>query len=136
MPPLFRSVHHVALICSDYARSKAFYSEVLGFPIIREVNRVERGSFKLDLQVAPGLQLELFSFPNPPPRPTRPEACGLRHLAFVVDDIERAVAELRAKGVETEEVRVDAHTGRRFTFFMDPDGLPLEMYEGGGQSAS
>lgn len=134
MSPLFRSVHHVALICSDYARSKAFYSEVLGFPIIREVHRVERDSFKLDLQVAPGLQLELFSFPHPPPRPSRPEACGLRHLAFTVDDLDQVIAELRARGVETEEVRVDKQTGRRFTFFSDPDGLPLEIYEAEGHS--
>lgn len=129
MPPLVRSVHHVALICSDYARSKAFYSEVLGLPIIREVHRAERNSFKLDLQVGLGLQLELFSFPHPPPRPTRPEACGLRHLAFAVEDLDRTLAELRARGVEAEEVRVDPHTGRRFTFFQDPDGLPLELYE-------
>ncbi|QRK08862.1 VOC family protein [Archangium violaceum] len=129
MKPLFDSVHHVALICSDYARSKAFYTEILGLPIIREVHRVERSSFKLDLQVGPGVQLELFSFPHPPPRPTRPEACGLRHLAFAVADIDPVIAHLRAHGIETEEVRVDPHTGQRFTFFRDPDDLPLEIYE-------
>jgi glyoxylase I family protein len=127
--PLFRALHHVALICSDYERSKHFYSQVLGFRIIHEVYRADRASHKLDLEISPTQHLELFSFPSPPARPTRPEACGLRHLAFAVQDIEKTLAELRARGVESEEVRVDPVTGQRFTFFRDPDDLPIEIYE-------
>lgn len=127
--PLLRAIHHVALICSDYERSKAFYTQVLGFRILHEVYREARDSWKLDLEVSPGVQLELFSFPSPPPRPTRPEARGLRHLAFSVADVDATVLELRRRGVETEPVRIDEYTGRRFTFFADPDGLPLEIYE-------
>lgn len=127
--PLLRAIHHVALICSDYERSKAFYTQVLGFRVLHEVYREARDSWKLDLEVSPGVQLELFSFPSPPPRPTRPEARGLRHLAFSVADVDATVLELRRRGVETEPVRVDEYTGRRFTFFADPDGLPLEIYE-------
>jgi len=127
--PLLRAIHHVALICSDYARSRAFYSETLGLRIVREVYREARDSWKCDLEVGPGVQLELFSFPDPPPRPSRPEAQGLRHLAFAVTSVEDAVAELARRGVACEPVRVDEHTGRRFTFFADPDALPIELYE-------
>lgn len=123
-----RAVHHIAIICSDYARSRAFYAELLGFAVIREVWRDERQSWKCDLD-AGNAQIELFSFPAPPPRPTRPEACGLRHLAFTVDDLDAEVARLEAAGVACEEVRTDPYTGQRFTFFTDPDGLPLELYE-------
>jgi glyoxylase I family protein len=126
---LLPAIHHVALICSDYARSKAFYSETLGFRIIREVYRAERDSWKLDLEVSPGVSLELFSFPSPPPRPSRPEAQGLRHLAFAVPDVDAVIATLRTRGVTCEPVRVDEFTDRRFTFFADPDGLPIELYE-------
>ena len=127
--PLLPAIHHVALICSDYARSKAFYSETLGLRIIREVYRAERDSWKLDLEVSPGVSLELFSFPSPPPRPSRPEAQGLRHLAFAVPDIDVVVATLQQRGVTCEPIRVDEYTGRRFTFFADPDDLPIELYE-------
>ncbi len=122
-------IHHVALICADYERSKRFYVEVLGLPVIREVWRAERRSHKLDLALPDGGQLELFSFPAPPPRPSRPEACGLRHLALATPDLDAAVAHLQGQGVAVEAVRVDEFTGRRFTFFADPDGLPLELYE-------
>ncbi|MBV8156317.1 MAG: VOC family protein [Dyella sp.] len=126
---LLPAIHHVALICSDYARSKAFYTETLGFRVIREVYRKERDSWKLDLEVSPGVSLELFSFPSPPPRPSRPEAQGLRHLAFAVPDIDAAIATLLERGVACEPVRIDEYTGRRFTFFADPDDLPIELYE-------
>lgn len=122
------SIHHVAIICSDYARSRAFYRDVLGFRVIREVFRAERESWKCDLD-AGNAQIELFSFPAPPPRPSRPEAQGLRHLAFNVDDLDEQIARLAAAGVACEPIRVDEYTGRRFTFFTDPDGLPLELYE-------
>ncbi|WP_243048932.1 VOC family protein [Dyella sp. RRB7] len=127
--PLLPAIHHVALICSDYARSKAFYSETLGFRILREAYRAERDSWKLDLEVSPGVSLELFSFPAPPPRPSRPEAQGLRHLAFAVPDVDSVIATLHERGVTCEPVRVDEFTQRRFTFFADPDGLPIELYE-------
>jgi len=122
-------VHHIAVICSNYAVSKKFYSEILDLEIIKETFRAERQSYKLDLKVNGVYQLELFSFPGPAPRPSRPEACGLRHLAFEVDDIAAAIIILHTKGVITEPVRVDEITGKRFTFFADPDGLPLELYE-------
>jgi glyoxylase I family protein len=122
-------IHHVALICGDYAVSKRFYTEVLGLRVINETYRESRQSFKLDLALPDGGQIELFSFPNRPPRPSYPEARGLRHLAFSVGDLDGAVAELNARGVVTEPVRVDELTGQRFTFFADPDGLPLELYE-------
>ena len=125
----FKGIHHVAVIAADYPVSKRFYTEVLGFPVIREHYRSERQSWKLDLALPGGAQLELFSFPAAPPRVDRPEACGLRHLAFAVDDVESAKGALEARGVEVESVRVDETTGRRFTFFKDPDGLPLEIYE-------
>lgn len=121
--------HHVAIICSDYERSKDFYVHILGLEIVSEVFRAERDSYKLDLRLPDGVQIELFSFLNPPKRPSYPEACGLRHLAFEVANIDEAVAELGGHGVVVEPVRVDPHTGKRFTFFSDPDGLPLELYE-------
>lgn len=122
------ALHHVALICSDYPRSRHFYTELLGLEVIAETYRAERDSWKLDLKVGDA-QLELFSFPGAPPRPSRPEAQGLRHLAFAVDDLDATLALLDARGIETEAVRLDPLTGRRFTFFADPDGLPLELYE-------
>jgi glyoxylase I family protein len=124
-----QAVHHIAIICSDYDRSKHFYVNLLSFSIIREVFREARQSYKLDLQVDSQTQIELFSFPNPPQRLRYPEACGLRHLAFSVADLDLAIADLSAKGIETEPVRVDEWTGKRFTFFKDPDDLPLELYE-------
>ncbi|MCA0938294.1 VOC family protein [Salipiger pacificus] len=126
---MLQGLHHVALICGDYARSRAFYVELLGLEVIAETHRAERGSWKLDLAVPGGGQLELFSFPEPPERPSRPEAKGLRHLAFRVADMTEAVRWLEAAGVEVEPVRIDQLTGKRFTFFADPDGLPLELYE-------
>jgi glyoxylase I family protein len=122
-------LHHLAIICSDYARSRHFYSEILGLPIIAETWREARASHKLDLALGDGVQIELFSFPGPPPRASRPEACGLRHLAFAVDDLDARAQALRERGVALEPVRVDALTGKRYTFFADPDGLPLELYE-------
>ncbi|MCY4333256.1 MAG: VOC family protein [Litoreibacter sp.] len=121
--------HHVALIVKDYEASKAFYCDVLGLEVLAENFREDRNSWKLDLALADGGQLELFSFPDPPARPSRPEACGLRHLAFRVEDIDAALLELEAKRVEVEPVRIDPYTQARFTFFKDPDGLPLELYE-------
>jgi len=121
--------HHVAIICSNYETSKAFYTQTLGLEILSELYRKERDSYKLDLRVSDGLQIELFSFPNPPRRPSYPEACGLRHLAFEVPDIDEAVAELTRRSVNVEPVRIDELTGKRYTFFADPDGLPLELYE-------
>jgi len=122
-------VHHIAIICSDYPKSKHFYSEILGLKILLEVYREERQSYKLDLEVGNQYQIELFSFPEPPARPSRPEAAGLRHLAFEVDDIDEVVNSLQSSGVITEPIRIDEFTGKRFTFFADPDGLPLELYE-------
>jgi glyoxylase I family protein len=124
-----KSVHHIAVICSDYEKSKHFYTQVLGFTIVREIFRAERNSYKLDLALNGLFVIELFSFPSPPARPSQPESCGLRHLAFAVDNIQEAIKELNAKGVECEPIRVDAYTQKRFTFFADPDGLPLELYE-------
>ncbi len=124
-----RRIHHVALIASDYERSRAFYTEVLGLRVLAEHYRAERRSYKLDVELPDGGRLELFSFPDPPPRPSRPEAAGLRHLAFVVPDVAAALAELRDRGVRVEEIRVDEYTGKRFAFFFDPDELPLELYE-------
>ncbi|MEH2331824.1 SMU1112c/YaeR family gloxylase I-like metalloprotein [Nostoc sp.] len=122
-------IHHIAIICSDYDCSKKFYVEVLGFSIIQETFRAARNSYKLDLQVTENTQIELFSFPNPPERPSKPESCGLRHLAFQVDDVEETVFYLKSKGLEVENIRVDEITGKKFTFFKDPDNLPLEIYE-------
>jgi glyoxylase I family protein len=126
---LISAVHHIAIICADYERSKTFYTKVLGLQIIREVYREERRSWKLDLALNGHYIIELFSFPDTPPRPSRPEAQGLRHLAFTVQDIEKTVSALQQHGVPTEPIRVDPYTGKRFTFFTDPDGLPLELYE-------
>ncbi|MBU6451724.1 MAG: VOC family protein [Cyanobacteria bacterium REEB67] len=122
-------IHHVAIICSDYQRSRRFYTETLGFKILQEVYRAERKSYKLDLQVGSHSQIELFSFPATPERLSGPEACGLRHLAFEVEDVAAVLAALRAAGVEAEDIRVDEYTNKRFTFFRDPDMLPLEIYE-------
>lgn len=122
-------IHHVAIIASDYERSKRFYTQVLGLRIVAQVYRQARDSWKLDLALPDGTQLELFSFPSPPPRPSYPEACGLRHLAFEVADVVQSAAGLQAQGIDVEPVRVDEYTGRRFTFFADPDGLPIELYE-------
>jgi glyoxylase I family protein len=121
-------IHHVAIIASDYAVSKRFYTETLGLEMIAETYRAERESWKLDLRVGDA-QIELFTFPEAPPRATRPEAQGLRHLAFSVADLDAAVVRLDGKGVVCEPIRTDEMTGRRFTFFRDPDGLPLELYE-------
>ncbi|SNR62960.1 SMU1112c/YaeR family gloxylase I-like metalloprotein [Puniceibacterium sediminis] len=126
----FHGLHHVALICADYPRSKVFYTETLGLQVIAETYRDARDSWKLDLAVPGGGQIELFSFPDAPPRPSRPEAQGLRHLAFVVPDVAAAKADLEERGVAVEPLRIDEITGKRFTFFQDPDGLPLELYEG------
>lgn len=122
-------IHHVALICGDYAVSKRFYTEVLGLRVLAETYREARQSHKLDLALPDGGQIELFSFPDRPPRPSYPEARGLRHLAFSVADLDAAVAHLQAHGVAVEPIRVDELTGQRFTFFADPDALPLELYE-------
>lgn len=129
MTMVLQGIHHVAIICSNYAVSKAFYVDVLGLRIVAEHYRAERQSYKLDLALPSGEQIELFSFPAPPPRPSRPEARGLRHLAFRVDDVTHCKAWLETRNVTVEPVRVDEHTGRRFTFLTDPDGLPLELYE-------
>ena len=126
---MLNRIHHVAIISSNYEKSKDFYVNILGLTIVNEVYRAERKSYKLDLSVGGLYQIELFSFENPPARTSRPEAAGLRHLAFEVDDIDKVVGELNAKGVVTEAVRVDEYTGKRFTFFADPDDLPLEIYE-------
>lgn len=122
-------IHHIAIICTNYEKSKDFYVRILGLNPIREVYRQERDSYKLDLEVNGEYQIELFSFPNPPKRPSYPEAAGLRHLAFEVDDIEEAVYELTRLGIQIEPIRVDPDTDRKFTFFADPDGLPIELYE-------
>lgn len=126
---MLQGVHHIAIICSDYERSKAFYTQVLGLQPVHEVYRAERQSWKLDLALNGQYIIELFSFPGPPPRPSRPEAQGLRHLAFAVADIAGAIARLQGHGITPEPVRTDPYTGKRFTFFQDPDGLPLELYE-------
>jgi len=125
---MFNKIHHVAIICADYARSKDFYVNTLGLTVIQEVYREARKSYKLDLAVNGHYQIELFSFENPPLRASGPESVGLRHLCFEVDDLDAAVATLNARGVVTEPIRVDEYTGKRFTFFTDPDKLPLEIY--------
>lgn len=122
-------VHHIAIICSKYAVSKTFYTEVLGLTVIREVYRAERHSYKLDLALNGTYIIELFSFPDPVKRPSRPEAAGLRHLAFEVDDLDAVISMLESKGVIAEPVRIDEFTGKRFTFIADPDQLPIEFYE-------
>ena len=122
-------IHHIAIICSDYEISKKFYIEVLGLNILREVYRKERQSYKLDLAIGEQYVIELFSFPNPPKRPSRPESCGLRHLAFSVDDVEEKRNELIQKGLDCEAIRIDEFTDKKFFFTSDPDDLPLEFYE-------
>lgn len=121
-------IHHVAIICSDYPRSKYFYHQILGLSILAEHYRDERDSYKLDLALPDGSQIELFSFNHAPLRPSYPEAQGLRHLAFRVDDIDQVVAYLVSHNIAVEPIRVDEYTQIRFTFFIDPDGLPLELY--------
>lgn len=124
---MLRRVHHTAIICSDYEKSKTFYTEYLGFEIIREVYRAERQSYKLDLGLSGHYVIELFSFPNPPSRVSRPEAAGLRHIAFEVDKLEDVIAKLQSHGIDVEPIRVDEYTNQRFTFFADPDDLPIEL---------
>lgn len=125
---MLKGIHHVAIICSDYTRSKHFYTQILKLTVINETYRKQRQSYKLDLRLPDDSQLELFSFPDAPARPSYPEAQGLRHLAFVVEDIHSVVDYLVAQGVEVEDIRIDELTGKAFTFFSDPDGLPLELY--------
>lgn len=125
---MLQSIHHVAIIASDYGRSKTFYVDILGGQVIAETYREARDSWKLDIALA-GAQIELFSFPDAPARPSYPEAQGLRHLAFTVADVTKTKQHLEAAGVAVEEIRTDSLTGKRFTFFADPDGLPLELYE-------
>ncbi|MBC3540785.1 VOC family protein [Rufibacter sediminis] len=124
-----KSIHHIAVICTDYAVSKAFYTQVLGLELQQEIFRAERNSYKADLALNGTYVLELFSFPDVPARLSFPEAAGLRHLAFEVENVETARQELQQQGVDVQEIRVDEHTGKRFCFFSDPDGLPLELYE-------
>lgn len=128
---MLKGLHHAAIICSNYQRSRAFYVDLLGLRVIAENHREARDSWKLDLALPEGGQIELFSFPAPPPRPSAPEAQGLRHLAFTVADVAAAKHWLEAAGVAVEPIRSDPYTGRAFTFFKDPDGLPLELYEAG-----
>lgn len=126
---MLESIHHIAIICSDYEASKTFYVDKLGLEILSETYRKDRDSYKLDLSLNGRYVIELFSFPGPPERLTRPEAAGLRHLAFTVADLDQTVKELKQKGIIAEPVRTDPGTGKRYTFFSDPDGLPLELYE-------
>ena len=126
---MFEGIHHVAIICSDYERSKHFYVNILGLPVIQETFRPARNSYKLDLDVGNGGAIELFSFPHPPDRSSQPEACGLRHLAFKVNNLDASVAYLNHNNIVVEAIRLDELTNKRFTFFKDPDGLPLELYE-------
>lgn len=123
------SIHHLAIICSDYQVSKYFYTGILGLEVLNEVYRADRNSYKLDLLVNGKYQIELFSFPDPPERVSGPEARGLRHLAFEVNDLTESLNELKRQGVITEQIRVDEITGKKFVFFSDPDGLPIELYE-------
>ncbi|MFI2741286.1 VOC family protein [Zhouia sp. PK063] len=122
-------IHHIAIICADYEKSKNFYTQILGFTIITEVYRASRDSYKLDLALNDTYVIELFSFPDPPSRVSQPEACGLRHLAFAVTDIVAATTHLNEHGISTEPIRTDEFTGKKFTFFEDPDHLPLELYQ-------
>lgn len=126
---MFTGVHHIAIIASDYQRSKAFYTRTLGLAIVSETFRRERDSWKLNLALPDGVEIELFSFPTPPPRPSRPEAAGLRHLALRTADFDGAIEALVRAGVAVEPVRIDELTAKRYTFFADPDGLPIEIYE-------
>ncbi len=126
---MIKGIHHIAIICSDYERSKRFYHEQLSLPIIAENYRVDRNSWKLDLRVNAFEAIELFSFENAPERPSYPEAKGLRHLCFAVEDVEAAVTKFSSKGIVFETIRIDEYTGKKFVFFCDPDGLPIELYE-------
>lgn len=126
---MFNRIHHVAIICSDYEKSKDFYVNKLGLKVLSEYYRAERKSYKLDLAINEHYQIELFSFENPPARPSRPEALGLRHLAFEVDNVEQEMERLNKQNIITEAIRIDEFTDKKFTFFTDPDGLPLEIYE-------
>ena len=126
---MLNRIHHTAIICSDYEKSKYFYTEILGMKIIREVYRAERESYKLDLSLNGEYVIELFSFPSPPPRVSRPEATGLRHLAFEVNDLDKVVKFLLENNITSEPIRVDEFTDKRFTFISDPDDLPIEFYE-------
>ena len=126
---ILNKIHHIAIICSDYQKSKDFFVNILGLEIINEIFRGERQSYKLDLALNGTYVVELFSFPNPPKRPSRPESCGLRHLAFEVDDVQKTVDFLRTKGIFPEDIRVDEFTGKPFTFIADPDALPIEFYQ-------
>ncbi|HIF9265608.1 TPA: SMU1112c/YaeR family gloxylase I-like metalloprotein [Photobacterium damselae] len=127
---MLKKIHHAAIICSDYEKSKHFYNDILGLAIVKETYRAERDSYKLDLTLPDHSQIELFSFPNSPKRPSYPEAQGLKHLAFAVDDINKVIDHLLEHHIDVEPIRIDELTGKHFTFFMDPDGLPLELYEG------
>lgn len=126
---MFSKIHHIAIICSNYKKSKHFYCQILQLPIINEVYRENRKSFKLDLRLSNDINLELFSFENPPKRPSFPESCGLRHLAFAVDNIILTVKYLEKNNIKCEPIRIDDITNKKFTFFQDPDNLPLEIYE-------
>jgi len=126
---MINKVHHIAIICSDYEVSKKFYTEILGLKIINETYRKERKSYKLDLSLNGDYIIELFSFPNPPKRPTQPESAGLRHLAFEVDNLDEVIVFLINHKIEIEPVRIDEITNKRFTFIADPDNLPIEFYE-------
>ncbi|WP_028243477.1 VOC family protein [Pseudobutyrivibrio ruminis] len=123
------TIHHIAIIVSDYEKSKDFYVNKLGFEIIRENYRPQKDDWKLDLKVNDTTELEIFAPKNPPKRPSFPEACGLRHLAFKVDDIEKIVTELNDMGISCEPIRTDEFTNKKMTFFFDPDNLPLELHE-------
>jgi glyoxylase I family protein len=126
---MLKNIHHIAIICSNYEVSKKFYTEVLGLTIIQEIYRAERQSYKLDLALNGNYIIELFSFPNPPKRVSRPEASGLRHLAFAVDNLEVTINHLNQNQIISEPIRIDEFTGKRFTFISDPDDLPIEFYE-------
>ncbi|MEH7331191.1 VOC family protein [Neobacillus drentensis] len=125
----FNKIHHIAIICTNYEKSKDFYVRILGMNPISEVYREDRDSYKLDLEINGQYQIELFSFPNPPARPGYPEAAGLRHIAFEVDDIEEAAAYFKKHQINVEAIRIDPVTNKKYTFFPDPDGLPIELYE-------
>ena len=126
---LIKKLHHIAIICKDYEKSKRFYTEILGFKIEQEIYRAERQSYKLDLSMNDTYLIELFSFPNPPERPSRPEATGLRHIAFEVENIENCIQILTADNIVSEPIRIDEFTNKKFTFLNDPDNLPIELYE-------
>jgi glyoxylase I family protein len=127
--PGIQSLHHIAIICSDYEKSKRFYTEILGFQVKNEVYREERQSYKIDLSLNGHYLIELFSFPDPPNRLSRPESTGLRHIAFGVKNIEASCLFFKDNQIDTEDIRIDEYTGRKFTFFSDPDNLPIELYE-------